>query len=98
MDERITGMKDKYKIGDLVRVKPLEMLRAEFGQRIKVPFGWVREMDKYAGGEYEIINAFSDGGYTLNGTGGWTFPECVFEDVDHEISFDKLEIPFENLL
>ena len=91
-------MKNKYKIGDLVRVKPLEMLRDEFGPRIDVPFGWTLGMNKYAGGEYEILCVWESGGYALRDAGGWTFPECVFEDVDHEISFDKLEIPFENLL
>lgn len=80
----------KYKVGDMVRVKELDILKLEFGVSIRVPSGWNSAMNKFCGGEFTICNFRTRGGgtsvyYFSEDDEAWMFDECVLESVpdDH---------------
>lgn len=80
----------KYKVGDLVRVKELDVLKKEFGASIRVPSGWNSAMNKFCGGEFIICRFRTrDGGtiayYFSEDNEDWQFDECVLESIpdDH---------------
>lgn len=74
-----------YEIGDYVTIKDLETLKEELGDPIIAQCGWCSDMNKYAGGEYMIINRrYSDYrgahySYRLEGAGRWLFSEDTLE-------------------
>ena len=80
----------KYNEGDVVCIKTLSDLIDEFPNksypgRILVPYSWVTDMDRYAGGEYEVAHLVGTSdvpAYKLRGAGGWTFAECTLENIE----------------
>ena len=74
----------KYKVGDLVRVKELDALKKEFGDKIRIPSGWHPNMNKFCGGEFTICSFRTRSGgtsvyYFSEDNEAWMFDECVLE-------------------
>ena len=89
-----------YKIGDFVKVKDLDKLKEELGYPIHAQCGWFSiEMDKFAGGVYEVVQIFSSNmcefhySYRFRETGGWWFSE---DTIDTEW-LDEIEVPSKNV-
>ena len=83
----------RYAIGDVVRVRELADLQAEFGQEIDVPCSWTEQMDKFCGNEYTISDIYYIDGSPYYYFSGdielWCFDECVLEDdVSEKIMLD----------
>lgn len=75
----------KYKVGDLVRVKELDVLKKEFGATIRIPSGWNPRMNKLCGGEFTIGEVPHRRGeesvYYFSEDDEWLIDECILEDV-----------------
>ena len=75
----------KYEVGDLVRVKELDVLKEEFGATIRIPSGWNPVMKELCGGEFTIMEvAHRRGGkciYYFSEDNRWMIDECILEDV-----------------
>lgn len=92
-------MKDAmFRVGDMVKVKDLSVLRKEFGGDdtcIDTPCTFIDAMFKYCGRVMEVVKVYSNDVrgyfyYELNHGDGWNFDECVLEDFldDDEPQFD----------
>lgn len=93
-------MEATYRVGEIVKVKDLDTLQKELGNdrgRISAMCGWVSEMNKYAGKEYEItaVRFFSSASsaskipyhsYILNCGEHWYFSEDVLTPLDQGIA------------
>ena len=93
-----------FSVGDIVKVKELEQLKAEFGETIRVPSGFVNEMVKFCGEEHVIkavrTTRYNGISYSLEADDDcWDFDECVFEAVDNtQINPDNFELSFDSLM
>lgn len=93
-----------FLVGELVRVKELDVLKREFGESIDVPCSFPDAMEQYCGKQYNVEYAYSRSYappyYTLIGTGGWCFDECVLEavePVDEDTSATPPRMEFDQL-
>lgn len=97
----------RYEIGDVVRVKTLDELHREFGEKIKTPCPFVEKMYKFCGQCMEVIGVYKTTAqgeefcYELRNGGGWNFDECVLDDffIDDEQQVDvaNITISYESL-
>lgn len=93
----------KHEVGDLVRVKKLDILEQEFGPLIRVPSGWHSMMNKFCGGEFTICSFRTrrDGRsvyYFSEDDEDWIFDECVLESVpDDQFDPRLITISYEEL-
>lgn len=95
-----------YTIGDFVKIKDLETLKRELGNPIHALCGWVNDMDRYAGGVYEVVELFKFGSgdsahysYQFRETAMWWFSEDVLEFLpDTVITPESLLISYEEVM
>lgn len=97
-------METRYAIGDCVCVKPLNVLRKEFGPHIHVYGPWIPDMDKYAGTEQiirEVSRAIKDIHMIYFKDIPWAFDERTIEYfVQEDVAMDvkNLSIEFDDFI
>ena len=97
-------METRYEIGACVHVKPLDVLREEFGPHIVGVYGpWIHEMDKYAGTEQIIreVRALGDRNLIYFKDIPWAFDERTIEYfVQEDVAMDvkNLSIEFDDFI
>lgn len=104
----VTGVLQKYKVGDCVCVLPFDEIRSQFcGDSLRtLPSGchFAHSMEEYCGKKFTVERLLgvnepnSVGYYKLEGVGHWTFTDEMLEHIPEVQVVDGPVIAFDDLM